>query len=371
MRVLLWMVNSGDGIQGGHQIQIQQTARHLEQLGVSTEIAHDRRPAIEAFDVVHNFGLDPPELRRCRNYGIPVVTSTIYWARDYALGVADDVSGLRRWLRRARTAMVLARSAWRGTHPEKCEALTARQWKLRVVYEMSDLLLPNSQSEADAIYRELGVSTPHLVAPNAVAPELFPLPDRAAPRQGVLFVGRFEPHKNQLGLIRAMRRTNIPLTIMGYAHPHHGEYHRQCVREASRTSHIRIAPPLEHGQLVHAYQQARVHVLPSWFETTGLVSLEAALSGCNIVTTSRGYTREFFQDLAWYCDPASPQTIRQAIQAAYEAPYSTDLRQRILDRYTWHHTAEATLRGYQKVLALGQRRCTMRENQAAEVNADA
>ena len=93
-----------------------------------------------------------------------------------------------------------------------------------------------------------------------------------------------------------------------------------------------------------------MHATPSLFETTGLVSLEAALGGCNVVTTSRGHAREYLGDLAWYCDPGDTSSIRRAVLAAYEAPIQDTLSKHVLDNFTWDHTARATLAGYRLLL---------------------
>lgn len=353
MQVLFCMTASGTGVPGGHQTQITQTAAHLEALGVHTRITHDGTPDLTGIDIVHNFGLKPEHMRRIRDQGVPIVTSTIYWNRDYAYGLTAYRNWWEKMKPRFRMALVLARSAWRGQYPEKCEALMDRQIRLRVVYELSDLLLPNSQSEADAVYRELGVSTPYHVAPNAVDPRLFTLPEPPlASRAGAVYVGRFEPHKNQMGLIQAMRGAQIPVHILATKHPHHERYYLECQRLAAKCRNVTLTVAPNFAQLRAAYQQARVHVLPSWFETTGLVSLEAALCGCNIVTTQRGFARDYFGDQAWYCDPGRPASIRTAIEAAHAVPYRSELRERILNRFTWRQTAAETLAGYQKVLHL-------------------
>jgi glycosyltransferase involved in cell wall biosynthesis len=103
------------------------------------------------------------------------------------------------------------------------------------------------------------------------------------------------------------------------------------------------------------YRHARVHAVPSWFETTGLVSLEAAIAGCNIVSTSRGHAREYLGELAWYCDPDSKKSIRSAVLAAWEASEQSALRDRVLDHFTWEHAARATLNGYMLVIASRRR----------------
>jgi glycosyltransferase involved in cell wall biosynthesis len=93
-----------------------------------------------------------------------------------------------------------------------------------------------------------------------------------------------------------------------------------------------------------------VHALPSWRETPGLVSLEAAAAGCRIVTTELGSTRDYFGDLAWYCYPDDFASIRRAVEMAMKAPVPADLRKQVLTQYTWQRAASATLASYEKIL---------------------
>ncbi|HVF10892.1 MAG TPA: glycosyltransferase family 4 protein [Abditibacteriaceae bacterium] len=350
MRVLLWMLN-GDRIPGGHRVQIDQTHKHLRMLGVDAEITFQDSPSVQGYDLVHGFGLGPAQIRQCRQAGLRVVLSTIYPGRAFVLGqhMKNGKAQELKW--RSRIGLVLLRSAMQGKHVEKCQILVERLHTLRVAFEMADLLLPNSQGEATALKEELDVTAPCHIVPNAVDPTGFTIKravdDKA--RAHALYVGRFEPHKNQLGLIEAMRDSQIPVHLAGYPHPHHMAYYEACCRRA--TQNITILPGVPHDELPDLYNAAKIHVLPSWLETTGLVSLEAALCGCNIVTTSLGHTTEYFQDMAWYCDPADPASIRQAVEAAYHAPYRSELRERISQNFTWEHTARATLQAYGKVLS--------------------
>lgn len=351
MRVLLWMIAGGDRIPGGHRVQIDQTSRHLRELGVDIHVSFDEMPSLGEFDLVHGFGLGPAEIRRCRRQGMAVALSTIYWSRTYTTGQQDTVKRMERWQHRGRMGLVLFMSALQGRHMEKCEAFAENLRNICINYEMADMLLPNSEQEAMTIQSELGITTPFHVVPNAVDHTIFRMSTEAVTeRDHVLYVGRIEPHKNQLGLIESMRGSNIPVRIVGPPHPDHSAYYEHCKRRA--TKNITIQPSVPHEELPSIYKKARVHVLPSWFETTGLVSLEAALCGCNIVTTERGYARDYFQDMAWYCNPADPRSIRQAVEAAFQAPYRSELHDRILKNYTWEHTARATLQGYHSVLSM-------------------
>lgn len=353
MKVLLWMPG-GDQTPGGHRIQIEQTCRYLRELAICADISFDERPVLANLDVIHGFGLTPIQMRQCRLRRLPVALSSIYPGKSFITGQhMEQLPRLTEMKGRAWMGIVLFRSALLGEHTAKCESLVKRIHDTRVSYEMADVLLPNSQAETDQIVRDLGVTTPCHVVPNAVDHTVFTMEgnQECPAREGVLYVGRFEPHKNQLGLIKAMRGTDIPVRLVGHPHPHHQTYYEKCQQRAGKN--VTILPGMPHERLPELYRMARVHVLPSWFETTGLVSLEAALCGCNIVTTDRGYARDYFQDMAWYCDPAKPRTIRTAVEAAYHAPYRTELRDFVLNNFTWEHTARATLKAYEQLLCRG------------------
>ena len=161
-------------------------------------------------------------------------------------------------------------------------------------------------------------------------------------------MARIEPHKNQLNLIKALNNTSYQLYIHGKPSLNSAAYYEQCKAEAAPNVHIE--EHLGDEELFTAYSNAKVHVLPSYFETTGLSSLEAAAMGCNIVVTDLGDTRDYYKDDAWYCNPDSPESIKKAIDAAFNAPYSEDFRKRILNSYTWERAAEETLVAYRQVL---------------------
>lgn len=346
MNTLLWMID-GDKIPGGHRVQIDKTAEGLRELGCHAEISFAEEIELDGIDVVHGFGLPPQTMRELRQAGVPIVLSTIYWSRRYILGLDRKPRTLNSWLRRTRMACSLGASVLGGQYPEKIDRLSARWQTQRQQYELADLLLPNSEAEGQQIVDDLGVTTPMHVAPNAVDPAHFTLGEGKG--QGFLYVGRIEPHKNQLGLVRAMRGSALPLTLIGEEHPHHRDYADKVRRSLSPNQ--KLLPGIPHDDLAGVYQRHRVHALPSWFETTGLVSLEAALCGLNVVTTQCGYARSYLADYAWYCDPEDPRSIREAVEAAHAAPIEAGLRDRVLNHYTWRHTAEATLAAYRQVVS--------------------
>jgi glycosyltransferase involved in cell wall biosynthesis len=337
---------------GGHVVQLDMTAKYVEAVpGVSVRVERGEEPDLCGIDVVHGMGLQTRHIREARILGIPVCLSVVYSAKDYRTGVLVRGDWSETALSRARAASSLALAAVRGGHHRKCEKFNEFTVTMKANFESADLLLPNSQLEADQIIADLNVSTPMRVVPNAVDPGLFSVQTPWNERDGVLYVARLEPHKNQLRLIEALRDTSVRLTIVGPPHPHHPRYAEKVRVAADRAANVDLIDHVPHDELGPLYNAARVHVVPSGFETTGLVSLEAALCGCNVVTTELGYAREYFEDLAWYCRPDDPASIRAAVLAALASPPRDALRTRILERYTWAHTAAATVEAYREVLA--------------------
>jgi glycosyltransferase involved in cell wall biosynthesis len=356
MRILMQLEPGTGSIPGGHARQARKTAEYLRRLGLDVCLSDELERNLEDFDLVHIFGVSEELIRHAKDHAKPVAVSTIYWSYGYELEYARTggwwsyfKADCRKRLCIA-TSVILAGDEGHRKHAEFWARQAARSCSLR----MADLLLPNAQAEADDLIRECGVAADRIrVVPNSVdASGVRATADQFISKHGiqdfVLSVGRVEPRKNQLRLIQSMRSSDKKLVIVDPVHPHHGDYLARC--RHAMASNMLYLQRLGDDMLQSAYAAAKVHVLPSFYETTGLATLEAAIAGCNVVVNEQAHTREYFQDFAWYCDPAKPATIRSAIEAAYASPFREQLRDRILQNFTWEHTARATLAAYESML---------------------
>jgi glycosyltransferase involved in cell wall biosynthesis len=228
----------------------------------------------------------------------------------------------------------------------------------REIANWVDYFLPNSFLEAAAMQRSLSlVEFPFSVVPYAAEPSVFldadpqPFIDKYGLKDFILQVGRVEPSKNQILTARALAGTDIPVVFIGATN--NARYLEFCTNYGPKN--LRIIPHLPHAELCAAYAAARVHVLPSWVETCGLVTMEAALADCNTVVSTVGYEVEYYRDLSYYCDPADIRSIRDATMLAFER-YNEDeyrrcrLKQLILAEYTWPRAAQRTMKAYEHVL---------------------
>jgi glycosyltransferase involved in cell wall biosynthesis len=226
-------------------------------------------------------------------------------------------------------------------------------WRRRL-YHAVDVLMPNSQAEAEQLVRYFGVSTKRIhVVPNGADGRLAeadpePFARRVGGRGFVLCPGRIEPRKNQLGLIRAMRASGVPLVILGDPVAGREGYAARCRRAADR--HVTFLGRLDHEDplLASAYAACGCLALTSWFETPGLVALEAGMSGAPLVLPEGGCASEYFGPMAGYVRPNDRAGIRRAVLAALERGRSAELARHVREHFSWTVAAEATRDGYTK-----------------------
>ena len=208
------------------------------------------------------------------------------------------------------------------------------------------MLLPNSESEYRRLVADFGIDKNYRVVPNGVNLEEFqPVEDQQ--RDIVLCVARIEGRKNQLNLIEALNGTGLSLYIVGRPADNQKDYYRKC--RAAAGPNVRFTGYVSEEELKRLYHRCKVHALPSWFETTGLSSLEAAMMGSNVVVTDRGDVLDYFGDQAWYCDPADPASIRAAVVDAFSSPWRSELSKLICDKFNWAEAARATVQAYSYV----------------------
>ncbi len=153
-----------------------------------------------------------------------------------------------------------------------------------------------------------------------------------------------------LGLVEGVKLAGLPLVVIGDALPGYEAYAGDCKRAGA--GFTRWLPRVNHDDplLESAYAAARVLALPSWFETPGLVALEAAMAGTAVVVTPHGCTREYFGDRVGYARPDRPGEIARAVSEAWQTGPDPGLSAHVGRHYPWSEVARRTAEVYEQVI---------------------
>ncbi|OOQ57278.1 glycosyltransferase family 4 protein [Mucilaginibacter pedocola] len=340
-------------VPGGDTVQVVQTAGHLAAIGVDVEIklANEAIPYAD-FDLLHFFNITRPAdiLSHSARAKKPFVVSTIMC--DYSEYDKYHTKGLRALLGKLPAGSIeYFKTIARWFLGKDKLASMAYLWlgqhnSIKKILREAALVLPNSLSEYRRIVGTYAYRSEYKVVTNGINTSLFNISGQPVRNHElVICVARIEGIKNQLNLIKALNNTRFTLLLIGSAAPNQQSYYEECRAIAARN--VQFINHIPQQELLSFYRLAKVHVLPSWFETTGLSSIEAAAMGCNIVITDKGDTREYFEDDAFYCDPARPDSILAAIERASEAEYNQNLQKRIEQKFTWQRAALQTYQAYQ------------------------
>lgn len=358
MKILFLTRSTLYNIFGGDTVQINATAKYLRQLGVevdihlgSTKIDYSQYDLLHVFNIIRPADILPHLLRS----GKPYVVSTIFvdfteYEHYHRHGLASLITKslstdkleylktIARWLKNGHSM------------PGLNYLLQGHRKAVKQVAKNASLLLPNSENEYKRFTTHYDINTSYKVIYNGVDPTLFSNKSTDIKRNKnlVLCVARIEGNKNQLNLIRALNNTHFQLKIIGKPAPNHYKYYKKCLEIAA--DNIGFEGFVPQHKLWEYYRQAIVHVLPSWNETCGLSSLEAAYAGCNIVITNRGDTAEYYGENAWYCEPNDPTSIYNAVKHAAVSTPNSAFQTKISDIYNWHQAAVQTLEAYNDVL---------------------
>jgi D-inositol-3-phosphate glycosyltransferase len=181
----------------------------------------------------------------------------------------------------------------------------------------------------------------------------------------LLFVGRFAPIKGIDRLISAMaslkHRGDIRLILVGGDGPRAAEtlQFKEQARKLGVERSVEFAGGVSQGRLPEYYAAADVLVIPSYYESFGLVALEALACGTPVLAARVGVAGELLQDaaLGQIVPDMSPPQLAESIERYLSwleehRPSPSRIRASVLHR-EWSGMAEALLDQYREILKLG------------------
>lgn len=323
---------------GGVQMRVRRTFEALTQAGTNVELFDQWRHDLLDFQVLHSFKL---------HHSVYELVLTAH-----KRGVRNVISTVLPPEYPARLIRLMGK-LWDRNHACNLIAYT-----LYHQAKIADALIAVSQVEADLITRAFAVSVDKVhVIPNSADASLYGAADPKlfGSQYGisgyVLTIGRLEPNKNQLRLIRAMRHIDCPLVVVGRVADDARDYAAKCY-EAGKGRVLFIDQlPYNSPILASAYAGAEAFILPSVSEIAPNSTLEAAMAGTRVVVTRNSLApAEWFGEGATYIDPLNEDAIAQQVRQALARPKDAVFRARVLEEFSWASGARKLIKVYRTVL---------------------
>ncbi|MFW7363545.1 glycosyltransferase [Vagococcus fluvialis] len=365
IRVLFQTRYNYEDRKGGDTIQILKTKEALEKkYKDEIEITIDNNPNadLSCYDLVHVFNLLRPQesilyIENAQKWGKPIALSTIYWKSEEfenhaQIGIRKIINKLVSHKNIEKMRMYY-RYFFDGEKHRGTKKVIKNGFEViqKDIILKSDILLPNGQGEIDLMNQvfDLDIKN-YVIIPNAIESDLEPfnILESIENRKDVICVGRIEPRKNQLNLVKALSGKPFEVYLIGKVNKTQKKYYDKVKRNSG--SNIHFIDEVTQKELKKYYQSAKVHVLPSWYDTPGLVSLEAGYYGCNLVVGAEGTTKEYFNDMALYVEAWDVKGIEEKVEDALEMSNNTKLSEFISENFTWEMTAKKTMDAYKKII---------------------
>ncbi len=249
--------------------------------------------------------------------------------------------------------------------------LTLRRWysftkmQTRVAQRLERIITVSENSFAD-IVKDHGVDPSKLhIVPVGVDIDLFrPLPDvQPVPGRLVTTASADVTMKGLKYLLEALaklrtERDDAHLVVIGKRKP--GGASDKAIRDLGLEAHVEFVTGVPEHRIIELYSEAQLAVVPSLYEGFSLPAIEAMSCGVPLVATTGGAIPEVVgsdDDTALLVPPGDSEALAAKLRWALERPdgelratVGARGRQRIIDRWSWRHTAEKTVDEYRALL---------------------
>ncbi len=206
----------------------------------------------------------------------------------------------------------------------------------------------NSRQAASQVSSELGLDIDGIVYPGVDVDRFSPDADPTFVRSdeiSVLFVGRLVEEKGVYDLVDALSglQDDVHLYLIG-----RGDVRslRECAERAGVADSLSVVGTVPHEQLPGYYAACDVFCLPSYYETFGLVNIEAMACGAPVLTTDISAISEYVThgETGYLIDPGDVTSLQSALEDLISSPELRDdigraARETSL-QYSWKSSAD-------------------------------
>lgn len=326
---------------GGLQIQVLESVAALRALGVEARLLDPAREKLADFDLIHVFAAINGNHRLveyARAFELPVVLSPLirpFWTRS--LG----------W-----RARLIENIAYRLSGGE----VRTEYRQIASALGCADRLIALGERERQSIVESFRIPAERVrVIGNGIPDRFFAAEhslfvERTGIARGfVLNVAAINPHKNQLGLARALAPLQVPLVVIGQCLPGDADY----LRALQAQPNVRYLGPVEYDDplLAAAYAAAGVFCLPSHDEVMPLTTLEALAADTPVVMT-RHHAMDLSRlgGLIAEVAPQDEAAIRTVVARALESPPAAGRCREAAREYSWREVGRRIKAVYEELV---------------------
>ena len=353
MKVLLFARKSLLTQRGGDTVQVEQSLTALTQLKHEVHLCTDAAllPSMIAqhsIEVLYTFNLgrlaDQMACLRVRQ-GHPKLIWVIasIWI-DYGAYEKQRAafwsllpSGILEWLKTCFRA---------GQGRDNWPPLSTLRWHqaLHRVAWAADAILCTTSTEQKRVRKAFNLGpTVHVMSPGLEQLHSKQGQQLTKQRKGWLVIGRIEGIKNQVQAAKAwgqlaQRGSEALLTFMGDQAPNHSKHSKAFRQAIDQAKHhgakIQWLSAGTARDVSEALSQAEGVIIPSLFETFGLVAIEALAKGCKVILSNNAESAKELEPYVALCNPEA-----EGIAAAFSQADFSSKKPFDASNYQWLKSA--------------------------------
>lgn len=334
---------------GGDSLQVEQTAHYLRILGHEVTISTQQKENPADYDILHFFNLiRPAQFLYYLKFKKPIIVTSIYV--DYSEYESKNGSYGRRIILNlfGKFGLEYFKTIGRwikgnDEFPGYSYLLNGQKSSIRSILKEVRNIIVASDQEASLIKKDFKISP--LFSKIALGSEHFKTLDSDISRKGIACIARVEGLKNQHQLIKVVNEENDPLILIGKAATNQSAYYGKCQELAGPT--VEFKGQLKADEIANILSKTEVHAMISYYETTGLSTIEALKAGCQVVISEKGGQKEIFGEHAFYADPENRDSIKNAISKAKRAKLSH--KEWVMKTFRWEKSAQEISDIYERI----------------------
>lgn len=366
---------------GGDTVQVEKTRQFLLQkfnLDIKIICDNGKVNIDEDFDILHVWGINASPfldkiLENAKKNKKKIILSSIYWDVSHSLFLKYFIgpvlnNNLFPFLEKCNKLfeyliMVPVAAIVPKYRKKTCYICGSKKFKKyrRSSISASDYIIPNSDEEGELLCKDIDlpydkVKDKFISIPNAVDTSKldYECNEKILPQLDnfVIQAAGIEPLKNQLSVVKAlMQEKEIPIVFAGAIR--NEKYYNVIKKLADKRGNVYFTGRIDEKQLFDLYKRAHVHVLASFRESPGLVTIEALMNDCQIVVSEEKYCPlkyYKFDEYGFVCNPYDIKSIKKAILNSYKQPKKINLSEKYYQFFSYNNVADMTFDVYKKVL---------------------